>query len=64
MKKFYWYTVGLGGIVGVVGGIVWTMSSHHVGELLFYCGVTVAITGLFLRLLDWAMDRGKGHVAT
>ncbi len=64
MGKFYWYTVGLGSLVAVVGGVVWTTSSHHAGELLFLCGVTVAVTGLFLRLLDWAMDRGNRHAAT
>lgn len=64
MRKFYWYTVGLGGLVAVVGGVVWAMSSHHFGELLFLCGATFAVTGLFLRVVDWAMDRGKGQAAT
>jgi hypothetical protein len=64
LRKFYWYTVGLGALVAVVGGVVWSMSSHHAGELLLLGGVTLAVTGLFLRLADWAMDRGKKRPAT
>ena len=63
MAKFYWYTVGLGALVAVVGGVVWTMSSHHAGELLFLGGATLAVTGLVLRLIDSAMDRNKKHSA-
>jgi hypothetical protein len=57
--KAYWVTAGVGVLVVAVGGVVYTMSDHKFGLILILGGLVVAIMGLMMRLVHWAVDRSK-----
>ncbi len=62
--KVYWVTVGIGALVAVVGGVLWTMSDQRLGLMLILGGLVVAILGLVMRLVEWVMNKGKKSPAS
>jgi hypothetical protein len=57
--KAYWAAVGLGTLAVVIGGVVYFTSDHKFGLIVILTGLVVAILGLMMRLVQWAMDRSK-----
>ena len=55
----YWMTAGVGTLVTVVGGVIWTISDKQFGFILILSGLIVAILGLVMRLIQWGVDRSK-----
>ena len=61
--KSYWIAVGLGTLVAVVGAVVWTISDHQFGLILVLSGLVIAILGAVMRIVEWAMAKGKRSAA-
>jgi hypothetical protein len=48
--KAYWVTAGVGALVVLAGGVVYTMSDHKFGVILILGGMVVAIMGVVMRI--------------
>ncbi len=59
MKNAYWITAGVGALVAVVGGVVWTISDKQFGFILVLSGLVIAVLGLVMRLIQWGVDKSK-----
>jgi len=57
--KAYWVAVGLGILIAVAGGLVYVLSDHRLGVFVILGGMVVAIIGLVMRLIQWAVDNSK-----
>jgi uncharacterized sodium:solute symporter family permease YidK len=57
--KLYWIALGLGTLTAVVGGVMWVASNHQSGLLLVLSGLVIAIIGLVMVAVEWAMNKGK-----
>ncbi len=57
--KAYWVTAGVGTLVAIVGGVVWTISDKQFGFILVLSGLVIAILGLVMWLIQWGVDRSK-----
>ena len=49
--KTYWVAAGVGALVAVLGGVVYTVSDHKYGIMLLAGGVVAAVMGLVMRLV-------------
>jgi hypothetical protein len=61
--KSYWIAVGLGTLVAAVGAVVWTISDEQFGLILVLSGLVIAILGAVMRIVEWAMAKGKRSAA-
>jgi hypothetical protein len=57
--KAYWITAGVGTLVAVIGGVVWTVSDGQLGLILVLSGLVIAILGLVMALVQWGIDKSK-----
>jgi hypothetical protein len=57
--KAYWVTAGVGTLVAMIGGVVWTVSDGQLGVILVLSGLVIAVLGLVMRLVQWGIDKSK-----
>ena len=55
---------GGGTLVAVVGAVLWFATDKQLGLILILSGITIAIVGLVMRAVEWAMAKGKRSDAT
>jgi len=60
--KSYWIAYGGGTLAAVVGGVLWVASEERFGAIIMLAGITIAIIGLIMNLVEWAMNKGKRPV--
>jgi hypothetical protein len=59
--KVYWITAGVGALVMLLGGVVYTVSDHHNGLIIAVTGLCVGIVALVMRLVMSFLD-DKGNL--
>ncbi len=57
--KAYWIAAGVGVLVAVIGVVLWMVSDKQFGVILILSGMTIAALGVVMRLVEWAMNKGK-----